>query len=597
MTSDPRQIEQREALLAIRVIDLIVVAFLPVFLYLFARHSTGLGIGLSVTAWGLGAVSLVISLVRPICQWSRYLTLATILVVVVAVFLEPVVRGYGYLVLFAVPPALLFVGGHRVGSIVNGLVWVAATVAIYTNPFGAWKLPEDTSYLFALAASYTMLNLLAYMVMVARTNSYSALAWLSRHDATTGLPTRGVIRSSEVYRTGSVDLISLRDLDGVAAQFGLATAEHVRATFAQRLQARMPKNARLVQYREAAFLVHLPDVDRTQFSELYARMIQDLAAPISNDGSVVVPSMNSAGLTVTDPITAEDALKKLAMTLPVSYSQGPNAHVWFDLGIEREHANRLVMGDRLEQALDGRLLTLVYQPIRYVSGGDSIDLEVLLRWHDPELGHIPPAQFISVAEERGLIERMTRYVISDSWRQLSDFVHGGSVASVSINLSPLHMRSPSFVQQVDATFHYHSIPIERYTLELTETALVDQRIVSSGVLRRLKELGFCLSIDDFGTGYSNLDYLRRLEADRLKIDKSFITGVVPGSRNHSIVQAIVGLSRSLDMITVAEGVESAEDQKLAVSLGCDAIQGYLSGRPMDRDALSTSLRLASTETP
>lgn len=595
MTTDPVRIEQKETLLAIRVIDIIVLVFLPLFIFGYSAGATPLAVGLAWGAWSLCVISLGLSFFRRLFPGPRFLTLGSILVIILLIFFEPL-TGHGYLVLFAIPPALLFVAGTRLGTIANTLVWAMAVLSMYNPGFAAWQMPPDTTFRFVTAASYTMLNALTYLVMIARTNSFRAVTWLSRHDATTGLPTRRVIQPTERYLTGVVNLISLRDLEAVSAHFGIAAAEDVRRAFAERLAQSLPGGARLVQYRESAFLVHLPDLDRGAFGTFFPVMIQNLSAPIVSRGAVVMPSLNSAGIAVSEPLPAETALQKLAMTLPVSYAQGPNSHVWFDVGIEREHSTRVLMGDRLEQSLEAGGLTLVFQPIRYLAEESRWDLEVLLRWYDLELGHVSPVQFIAVAEERGLIERITRYVVSESWKQLGDFVRAGGIGSVSINLSPLHMRSPSFVQQIDATFHYHSIPIDRYTLELTETALIDQRIVASGTLKRLKELGFSLSIDDFGTGYSNLDYLRRLEVDRLKIDRSFITGVTPGTRNHSILEAIVGLSRSLDMMTVAEGVESARDEELALALGCDAIQGYLSGRPMDRDSLVAALSLSLPET-
>ncbi len=596
MTTDPVRIEEKETLLAIRVINLIVLVFLPLFILGYSAESTPLALVSAWVAWGFGASSLALSFFRKLFPAPRFLTLGSILVIILVIFLKPL-TGYGYLVLFAIPPALLFVAGTRLGTVANTLVWLVAVYLMYNPGFSAWQMPPDGTFRFVTAASYTMLNVLTYMVMIARTNSFRAVTWLSRHDAITGLPTRRVIQPAERYLTGVVNLIALRDLEAVSAQFGIAAAEEVRRVFAERLAQSLPGGARLVQYRESAFLVHLPDLDRGAFGTYFPVMTQSLSAPIVSRGAVVTPSLNSAGIAVSEPLPAEIALQKLAMTLPVSYAQGPNSHVWFDVGIEREHSTRVLMGDRLEHSLEEGGLTLVFQPIRYLAEADRWDLEVLLRWYDAELGHVSPVEFIAVAEERGLIERMTRYVVSESWKQLGDFVRAGGIGSVSINLSPLHMRSSSFVQQIDATFHYHSIPIDRYTLELTETALIDQRIVATGILKRLKELGFSLSIDDFGTGYSNLDYLRRLEVDRLKIDRSFITGVTPGTRNHSILQAIVGLSHSLDMMTVAEGVESVQDEALAVALGCDAIQGYLSGRPMDRDSLIPALSLSLPESP
>ena len=594
MITDPRLIERKETLLSIRIIDTVVVVVLPLFIFGHSEGATALAVALAYSAWGLDLLSLFVSFAKAACPLPRYLTLGSIVVIILIIFFDPL-TGYGYLVLFAIPPALLFVAGPKLGSVLNTVVWLSAVYLMHSDSYTLWRVPDEDSYRFVVTASYTILNVLTYMIMIARNNSYAAVSWLSRHDATTGLPTRRVIQPEERYTSGVVNLISLRDLESVSARFGVATSEDVRASFAERLSTVLPEGGRLVQFRESTFLVHLPFLDRGSFGSLFPALINQLSSPIGSRGTVITPTINSAGIAVTDPVSAENALQKLAMTLPVSYAQGPNAHVWFDVGIEREHSIRVLMGDRLETALEINALSLAFQPIRYLVSEDKWDLEVLLRWYDEELGHVPPTQFISVAEERGLIEKMTRYVVSESWSQLSGLVSAESIGAISVNLSPLHMRSPSFIQQLDATFHYHSIPIDRYVLELTETALVDERIVATGVLNRLKELGFSLSIDDFGTGYSNLDYLRRLEVDRLKIDKSFITGVTPGTRNHSIVEAIVGLSRSLDMMTVAEGVESKEDQELAVSLGCDAIQGYLSGRPMDLDSLVSTFRLASAE--
>jgi EAL domain-containing protein (putative c-di-GMP-specific phosphodiesterase class I) len=236
----------------------------------------------------------------------------------------------------------------------------------------------------------------------------------------------------------------------------------------------------------------------------------------------------------------------------------------------------------LRNALAAGQFLVNYQPIVHLDSGGLYGMEALLRWRHPTRGLVPPDVFIPIAEEIGLIHEIGRWALDEACRQRRvwhDAGHDGW--TVSVNLSPIQFASPNLLREVREALQTHRIEPRRLILEITENTVMRDTEASLTLLLAMAALGVGISIDDFGTGYSSLLYLKRLPATEIKIDHAFVRDLENSSEDVVIVSAIVALGHALDMDIVAEGVETAGQRAYLERLGCDYLQGYLLGRPVD----------------
>jgi EAL domain-containing protein (putative c-di-GMP-specific phosphodiesterase class I) len=268
---------------------------------------------------------------------------------------------------------------------------------------------------------------------------------------------------------------------------------------------------------------------------------------------------------------------------------------------ERDHnsADRLSLVGELRQALDDGALTLHYQPKVCLRDGSLLGVEALVRWQHPQRGFIPPDQFIPLAEQTGLIEPLTHWVLNAALAQCRAWRDMGLTLGVAVNLSTRTLHDPSLPELVTALLHKHGIAAEQLRLEVTESVIMYDPDRVSEVLARLTQMGVRFSIDDFGTGYSSLGYLRRLPVDELKIDKSFVLEMTTDESDALIVRSTIDLAHNLGLRVVAEGIENLETYRQLARLGCDMAQGFYLGRPMAPAALEYWLTqpLAGNATP
>ena len=309
----------------------------------------------------------------------------------------------------------------------------------------------------------------------------------------------------------------------------------------------------------------------------------------------------SCGIAMANPSyeRAEELLRDADTAMERAKSLGGASYVFFTPAM-RDSA---VAGSRLEadlrRAVQKEELSLVYQPIVTVASGDLVGFEALLRWHDGDSAVSEPADFIPVAEQTGLIIPLDRLVLRHACRQIRSWISHDRLplVPVSVNVSGIQFLRPDFITEVDRTLRAHGLYGDVLRFEITESAFVSRTAEVAAMLQQLRALRLSLSIDDFGTGYSSLAYLQRIEADTLKIDRSFVGRMTSSSDDLEIVRAIVRLAQSLNKRVVAEGVETHSQLDLLRGLDCDFAQGLYFSPPLSPADATALLRDRSASRP
>ena len=263
---------------------------------------------------------------------------------------------------------------------------------------------------------------------------------------------------------------------------------------------------------------------------------------------------------------------------------GRNNAQFFSIEMDSRARERLDIENDLRHAVERGELRLFYQPRVACRSNRLLGAEALVRWQHPRLGLVPPARFITIAEESGLIVPVGAWIIDKACRQQAEWRDRGlGNIPVSVNLSAVQLRDPSLLEQLETTLKARRTQPRMIELELTESLLMENVDSNIALFHALKALGIVLSIDDFGTGYSSLSYLNRFPIDKLKIDQSFVRDMLDDTNDLAITRAIIGLGHTLGLKVVAEGVEHIEEKQMLAAAGCDELQGYLFSRPLPED--------------
>ncbi len=285
----------------------------------------------------------------------------------------------------------------------------------------------------------------------------------------------------------------------------------------------------------------------------------------------------------SDPV----ALVRMAdMAMYRAKDQGKNTYLFQAGDMSAQASQRNLLEGHLRTALMRNQFILHYQPQYELAGEDFHGVEALIRWLHPELGMVPPASFIALAEEAGLIDAIGTWVIQESCRQMRVWLDQGlDLRQISVNLSPSQFRRDRLVETVQNALDEVGLEPQRLTLEITESIIMQNPDEARDILSELREMGVRVAIDDFGSGYSSLAYLRLFPLDTLKIDRAFITPLPGDGDSCAIAEAIVVMARALGLSVVAEGVETSEQASFLRSIGCDNAQGYLYSRPLPAEQL------------
>jgi predicted signal transduction protein with EAL and GGDEF domain len=283
--------------------------------------------------------------------------------------------------------------------------------------------------------------------------------------------------------------------------------------------------------------------------------------------------------------TRENLMKLADTALYQAKSEGRNRTSFFQTRMDETLRMRKVVEDDLRRAIQEDQLVLHYQPLFSSDGETIVGLEALVRWPHPERGLISPTEFISIAEERGLVIPLGEWVLR---RACEDGMRWPNLR-VAVNVSPIQFRHRGFVESVVRVLEDTKFDATRLELELTEGVVVGDADAAEAAMVDLRALGVHLALDDFGTGYSSLIYLRRFAFDKIKIDRSFLESMEATGESAILVHSIVHLGRALGLIVTAEGVETKEQHRFLQALGCHQLQGYLFSRPVPREEIDRML--------
>ena len=290
----------------------------------------------------------------------------------------------------------------------------------------------------------------------------------------------------------------------------------------------------------------------------------------------------------------DSLLKNADAAMYLAKEQGRSTLRFFSAELRQQMTERIEAEQRLRDAIQKQQLLLHYQPRFDAASGRLVGAEALVRWQSPGESLVPPGAFISIAEETGLIVDIGRFVLRAACAQAkawSDAGHKDLI--ISINASPRELQQERYAENLIQTLAEFGLPPDAIEIEITESMVVQDAPRLIRMLHYLQETGVHIAIDDFGTGYSNLRYLQRFPAQRLKIDRSFITDILTSSEDAAIVRGIITLGHSLGMVVVGEGVEHQGQYDLLRDLGCDEVQGFLLGKPVpaaDLEPLLATLR-------
>jgi diguanylate cyclase (GGDEF)-like protein len=430
-----------------------------------------------------------------------------------------------------------------------------------------------------------------------RKRAQERITHLAKFDELTGLANRAQFRErinamlATVHERQNHVTIHLIDLDrfkSINDTLGHPIGDKLLKEVALRLSTVIGPGDMITRFGGDEFVVLQAVTKRREDAEWLAqRLARTLKEPFEIDGHRMdIGASIGIAMAPIDGVNADELLKKADMALYAAKNGGGGGHRFFAMDMEEAVQKRRALELDLRDALASEQFHLNYQPLVDLRTGRVTTCEALLRWTHPVRGEVPPAVFIPVAEETGLIIAIGDWALNRACVEAATWPHGVKVA---VNLSPVQFRERRLALQVVSALAKSGLPAHRLELEVTERLLLEDNDGTLATMEQLNNLGVGLSLDDFGTGYSSLNYLRKFPFHKIKIDQSFICDLGDERDARAIIGAVASLGAGLNKTVVAEGIETEEQLKLVTSQGCHEGQGYLFGRPMTGEAIRIRL--------
>ncbi len=443
-----------------------------------------------------------------------------------------------------------------------------------------------------------------------RRHAEERIQYLANFDALTGLPNRTQLaehlkyalslakRSNGHLALMFIDLDRFKDINDT---LGHSIGDAFLIEAAKRLLSVLREEDTASRMGGDEFILMLPGCDAVGAAQVAQKLLHIISKPFLIDlYDLVVTASIGIALYPYDGVDLETLSKSADTAMYRAKQDGRNGYCFFTPEMQARTTRNLHLINALRHALERNQLQVYYQPQVSMRDSHIIGAEALLRWQHPELGSVSPAEFIPAAEDSGLILPIGEWVLRTAVKQLKQWMDNGHAPMIiSVNLSAVQFRHASFPDLVTSILNEAQLPAQYLELELTEGAAMLDPLGAVAIMNKLHERGIRMSIDDFGTGYSSLSYLKKFKIYKLKIDQSFVRDISTDLEDKAIVAAVISMAKSLDLQTIAEGVETLEQLDFLREQGCDEVQGYFYSKPLSAtqfEAFIVNTNLALTNT-
>jgi diguanylate cyclase (GGDEF)-like protein len=416
------------------------------------------------------------------------------------------------------------------------------------------------------------------------------IKYLANYDPLSGMPNRSLLgdRAAQAIaqakrsgHPGGLIVLSIDRFKLLSDSYGHSASEALLKMLAGRIVHAVRGVDTVARVDAEVFAVLAVDLGRPDDLVAIARKIHECtqSAFSVEDRSIHVALSIGASTFPSDGDDVELLLRNASAAMHRAKQGGGNSMQFYTESMTREATERIEIEADLRTAIEARQLELHYQPQVSIGDGRIVGVEALMRWKHALRGHVSPGVFVPIAEDCGLIQALGMWGFREACRQLGEWSRAGQRLRMAVNVSAQQFRSDGFAEAVGEVLRASATDPALVELELTESALIEDREKAISILQRLKNLGMQIAVDDFGTGYSSLSYLSGLPVDCLKIDRSFVAQTTAGGRDAAIAQAIISLGHALGLRVLAEGVESAGQLQFLRQHQCDECQGYFISRP------------------
>ena len=457
------------------------------------------------------------------------------------------------------------------------------------------RLADGRHFEFSAREGSDELGVITFDEVTARVEAEERIRFMARYDSLTGLPNRGYFHeiASESVATGDPDrnvgiaIFDLDDFKSVNDTLGHPVGDGLLYAVAERLNAFADDSTRISRFGGDEFMVFFNGIEGPEaFDERLAAMFEALTGDVDVAGHSLRIQASAGAVIATARAADIDAMiVKADLALYKAKEGGKNGWKLFETVMDQAFRNRQMMKADLRQAVETRALRVVYQPIVSMETMRIASCEALCRWDHPEIGPVSPAVFIPLAEEMGIVSDITTFMLEAATVECARWP---DPVSVSVNLSAKDFRNDDVICKVKNALATAGLAPHRLEIEVTETALLDDKAQTRDYIERLKQLGVRIALDDFGTGYSSLSYLHTLPLDKVKIDRSFLIDMTRNSRSLELLRGVVNLSRPLGLAITIEGVETFEQLKLlSTEVKPDLVQGFLFGSALTASGIDT----------
>ncbi|MFN2460329.1 MAG: EAL domain-containing protein [Candidatus Velthaea sp.] len=437
-----------------------------------------------------------------------------------------------------------------------------------------------------------------------RKNAEDRLAYLAHHDPLTDLPnrtllqerlTRAVLHAERRNTSAAALFIDLDRFKYINDTFGHVVGDELLARVAQRLARILRSSDTVARPGGDEFVIVLEDLDDAErASDLSQRILREFSKPFNlSVGAHFIGASIGIALYPVDGLTPNDLLRAADSAMYRAKERGGNDFQFFTPQLHESAMLQLELGNALRVAVERRDVYVVYQPIQQSTDGRIVCVEALARWNRGDAPPVGPAEFVQIAEETGMIRELGESILRQACTQMAAWIAAGvPLEAMAVNISTRQLSERGFVSRVAEILLATQLAPDRLELEITETAFVDGNDRAVAAIEQLRQIGVRFAIDDFGTGYSSLAYLKRIPADTVKIDRSFIMDL-EAKTDRAIVEAVIMVARVLGKRVVAEGVETIEQLAVLRHLECDCAQGFYFSKPVDARTAERLIRAAA----